>query len=439
MYRLLAVLVFMVCASLRGQLPRSAVSVADGAPSDSPSTRVVAGGWTPMPVPASLAGPFVRGPGFGIHRGTGDLYVHVVSGDVANCSLVSVIYRADAATHTWQNISGTGLPSGCFQVHGLLPLPNGSVLAIVINRDTHKKILNDTLYGWNGNVNAPVWKHITGGPGQGSNADATVKIISSNSYFTRGDGITCFAIDVIFCNSTPNGLSFSAMTNAGTSHDGSVGRGLYFGTQRGAVGNTGNGFVYPMDDFDSGDGRGEQAWACGEGDALEFSPYHISTLYKDFVAFVPNNGQGTGWTSNCLAIAHGPSSVMIIRGTAAKSPYPGADMTHISLPSMVVKVIPPSAGYVPYPGSQIGALYFVGGVGVGSRWIRVASNSSAIRYYYSADDGTSWTDIAPALLAADPACAANSLSLNVVTDGRVLYSHCTDAATKLVRYWTYAP
>ena len=406
------------------------------------ASKPVSSGWVPLEVPPELSKLDTPPPNHVIFipsTVTGDLFVAHVNGYTANCSYTTTVWYADKATHTWHNITGKGLPSqSCNRAFGFIGLPNGSTLLSFGLLSSSKLPINAVLYGWNLSLPKPVWTRISGGPGQGSNP-AAQNLVYSTGAFNRADGITCFTIDHIYCNSSPNSLSFSVKTRSGMGPDGKIGKGLYYGTGKGAAGNTGNGFVYALADFDAGDGRGEQAWGCGEGDALQFSPYHMDTLYKDFVDFVPYNAQGTEWKGNCLEIAHGPTSVMIVRDAANSSPYPpGTAVAHIALPSMKVTIIPPANGYAAYPGTGIGTFHYVSGSGTATKWIWSTRKDRGRIYNYSPDDGASWIDLASSLLEADPGCTRSSISV-VETDGKSLYTLCKNATTELLDYWQYTP
>lgn len=406
-------------------------------------------GWAVQPsIPAALR---VNGGG-GVksftHPSTKDLFNLTTDGTSSGCTYTAAIWWAPAGTNTWQDISGSTLPQGCFVPAGIYPLPNGTILVYAAQFTTGSSgntYVGYTVFGWNGLTGASsAFTQITGGPGQGSNAQLQVsKNFTANGYYTRSDGVTCLAGgEHIFCNASANSLAFTRMTS---------GAGLYVGTSQGAVlgvcpaGSGSTGFIYPMDDFDAGDGRGEQVWAGGEGSALEFSPFSISTLSSNFVGWVPNPNDCVNYqyTNNVLAISHGPTSALIIKKTDNNSATAGAaNLTHISFGSPpVATIITPAAGnYLPYPYLTLSPLFYVSGTGATTRWVEFGANGARTTSYiwYSSTDGSTFVDLLPSLLVLATNCTSGATRIGT-TDGTKIYVHCLNGSTGQIDYWQYTP
>lgn len=381
------------------------------------------------------------------HQVTGDLFYMGLGGSLSGCTATTSIFWSVAGSGTWTDITGN-FPNTASCIRGLNIWPNANG-TIVVFTGIITPSFSVSAYNWNGLTGgASIWTQISCGPGQCGNPNlGSSKHFTKDGFFIRADGVLCVAGgQTIYCQTAANGTTWSnQITNS---------NGFYNGTARGSGGNTAcggyngtHGFVYGMDDFDAGDGRGEQGWAGGEGDKLQFDPYNIATLSSNFVDYVPDPNDCVNflWHGDNLGVVHSPTSALIWRPYNGSSPFLGSLLAHIvfgggtsPLTTTPLSPHPTCSGTVCTGRLIISPILYAGGTGTSSRYLEFAANTtnSIASLWYTHDDTATFTNLLPSFFAIEPNCAATSIEAGV-TDKTKLYVHCTNTVTSFIDYWTY--
>lgn len=391
---------------------------------------VVHGAWVPMTSPPPSAIPTAGGAiNFWFHNVTHDLFITQATGTFVNCGTTTPfgnhVYYADAATHTYTDITGNLPTGGCEQVVNIIPFTSGGTVLAATSSFSAGAFVAVSALAWNGSLGSPSWTRISLGQITAQNA------IQNHAYAIRSDGTVIFCVQFCYGNSTAGSTTYSVLNSSGNPDPvGLNGVGFYYGTGKGAAPQPSSiGFVYAMVDVTIG--GTEYFIGGGEGDGIQIGAFSWPTGYTSFTDLFALAG---GYSHNLTAMAAGPTSILVQRDNASCS------LNKIALPSMTVTNIPAAAGYTCFPNASIpiGGLQYMSGTGGTSTFIWAALNSTTRHLYLTTNDASTLTDLIPALMTAS-GCTANTASVNSMTDQTTIYQNCTDPGSGLKTFWQYTP